>query len=110
MKNDEKTLNDFCYETPYGKVFINVNSKNVGIFLSGGLDSAVILYLIAKAFTENNINVPIQPVTIRRGNPTNMKEFDRVDIYPYADKIINFVKSKFPNIIILDSINTAGIR
>lgn len=95
---------DVCFETPYGNVLINVNSKHVGIFLSGGLDSAVILYLIAKSFAENNIKTPIQPVTVRRGNPTPLTEFDRVDIYPYADKIINYMRNKFPNVNILDNI------
>lgn len=40
------------YKTPYGNVLINTNAKNVGIFLSGGIDSAVMLYLIAKTYTK----------------------------------------------------------
>lgn len=100
MKNDINAI----YETPYGSVLINTNAKNVGIFLSGGLDSAVVLYLIAKTFTEKNIKTPIQPLTIRRKNSTEFKQFDRVDIYPYVDKIILYIKNKFPNVTILDPI------
>jgi hypothetical protein len=97
-------MKNMVYETPYGNVLININTKYVGIFLSGGLDSAVILYLIAKSFSENNITTPIQPVTIRRGNPTLLTEYDRVNIYPYADKIINYVRNKFPEVNILDTL------
>jgi hypothetical protein len=92
------------YDTPYGSVLINTNAKSVGIFLSGGIDSAVILYLIAKTFFEKSINVPIQPVTVRRGNPTDITKFDRVDIYPYVEKIIKYTREKFPSVVIYDTI------
>jgi hypothetical protein len=92
------------YATPYGTVLININAENVGIFLSGGLDSAVILCLIAKTFTENNITAPIQPVTVRRGNPTDIKAYDRVNIFPYAEKIIAYVRKRFPAVVIHDTI------
>lgn len=92
------------YTTPYGTVSINTCAENVGIFLSGGLDSAVILCLIAKTFTENNITAPIQPVTVRRGNPTDIREYDRVDIYPYVEKIIAYVRTRYPGIVIHDTI------
>jgi hypothetical protein len=92
------------YTTPYGTVSINTRADNVGIFLSGGLDSAVLLCLIAKTFSENNITAPIQPVTVRRGNPTDIKEYDRVDIYPYAEKIIAYVRARFPTVVIHDTI------
>lgn len=96
--------NDIIYDTPYGRVLINTDAKNVGIFLSGGIDSAVILYLIAKTFAERNIKTTIQPATVRRGNPTDLKEYDRVDIYPYTDKIIAYVRSRFPNVNIHNTI------
>lgn len=92
------------YPTPYGTVSINTCAENVGIFLSGGLDSAVILCLIAKTFTEQGITAPIQPVTVRRGNPTGISEYDRVDIYPYVEKIINYVRTRYPGIVIHDTI------
>jgi len=100
----ENIITDVEYDTPYGKVLINTDAKNVGIFLSGGIDSAVILYLIAKTFSEKGIKTAIQPVTVRRGNPSEYREYDRVDIYPYADKIIAYVRNKFPNVNICDTI------
>jgi len=104
-ESDEFLINNSKhYTTPYGTVSINTNAKNVGIFLSGGLDSAVILCLIAKTFTENNITAEIQPVTVRRGNPTDIREYDRVDIYPYAEKIIAYVRNRFPAVVINDTI------
>lgn len=92
------------YATPYGTVSINTCAENVGIFLSGGLDSAVILCLIAKTFTESGITASIQPATVRRGNPTNIREYDRVDVYPYVEKIINYVRTRYPGIVIHDTI------
>jgi hypothetical protein len=97
-------INDVVYDTPYGKVSIDIEAVNVSIFLSGGMDSAVVLYLIAKTFSERNIKTAIQPVTVRRGNPTGFKYYDRVNIFPYADRIINYVRSAFPNVIIYDTI------
>jgi hypothetical protein len=104
-ESDEFLINNSKhYTTPYGTVSINTNAKNVGIFLSGGLDSAVILCLIAKTFAENNITAEIQPVTVRRGNPTDIREYDRVDIYPYVEKIIAYVRKQFPTVVINDTI------
>lgn len=104
-ESDEFLINNSKhYTTPYGTVSINTNAKNVGIFLSGGLDSAVILCLIAKTFTDNNIKAEIQPVTVRRGNPTEIREYDRVDIYPYVEKIIAYVRKRFPTVVIHDTI------
>jgi cobalamin-dependent methionine synthase I len=97
-------INDVVYNTPYGKVSINTEAVNVGIFLSGGMDSAVLLYLVAKTFSERNITTSIQPVTVRRGNPTGFKYYDRVDIYPYANRIIKYVRDAFPNVTIYDTI------
>lgn len=90
------------YNTPYGDVYINCSSKNAGIALSGGLDSAVILYLLAKTLHDNNSKATIYPFTARRGNPTDFSEYDRVDIYPYVDKIISYVKEKFPTVTIAE--------
>jgi len=92
------------YATPYGSVLINTGAENVGIFLSGGLDSAVILCLIAKTFAENSITAEIQPATVRRGNPTDIKEYDRVNIFPYVERIIAYVRARYPTVVIHDTI------
>jgi len=45
---------------------IPLNSKwnTVGIQVSGGLDSALLLYLTAKAIQENNLDIKIQPISV----------------------------------------------
>jgi hypothetical protein len=44
---------------PLGK-----NWKTVGIQVSGGLDSALLLYLTTKAIQKNNLNLKIQPISV----------------------------------------------
>jgi hypothetical protein len=44
---------------PLGKFW-----KTVGIQLSGGLDSALLLYLTTKAIQKNNLDIKIQPISV----------------------------------------------
>ena len=93
------------YMTPWGSVHFNNYAKNNGIRLSGGFDSAVVLYLLAKTLSESTtVAEPvIHPFTIIRGNPTEHEMYTRVDVKPYVDKIIDYVRQKFPNVHITDS-------
>lgn len=95
--------NSDMYITPYGNVYINKKTESTGIRLSGGLDSAVVLYMIASTFNKYSIKTPIYPITVRRINTTEFTEYDRVNIYPYVDTIIDYIRSKFPNVVIKDS-------
>lgn len=104
LNNKEIIDRSTRYKTPYGDVYINNSSKTFGMSLSGGLDSAVILFLLAKTLHDNNSDSVIYPYTARRGNPTNLIEYNRVDIYPYVDKIIDYVKIKYPTVKIADSL------
>lgn len=62
----------------------------IGVSLSGGMDSALALYILCSYVTENNINVTIVPWTgIDRYRPTN--QYDVVDI-------VDFLKETFPDI------------
>ena len=93
------------YPTPYGDVYINYTSKVAGIMLSGGLDSAVVLCLLADTFTKNNIDVEIRPMTVTRHNPTGQyPEYDMVRVYPWADTIIEYARKRYPQIKIHNSI------
>lgn len=92
------------YSTPYGDVYMNYSAKNFVIRVSGGFDSAIMLYILAKAMHDNNATGVIRPITIRRQNPTNIRELDRVNCYTYADDIINWVRSEFPSVNIEDSV------
>jgi hypothetical protein len=101
MKLSKKNYNEFI--TPYGNIHINKNSWYYAIKLSGGFDSAVMLYLIAKTISTYNKNAKILTMTVRRANSTNFSEFDRVNSFEYADKIIRWIKEEFPDIIIEES-------
>lgn len=71
-------------------IAIPKDRKNILMSLSGGADSAILLYLTAKNISENNIETKITPYTcvehFRPGNDWN------------ASKIIDIVKGHFPNV------------
>lgn len=92
------------YETPYGKIKLNVDTQRLTIRLSSGFDSALLFYLIAKAASEHNPDVTIYPVTARRINSTDIEELDRVDNYANACRVTEWVRSEFPNLDIRDNI------
>ena len=54
---------DKCYE----EKFVNT----IGIWMSGGADSSMLAYLLAKKIKEENLNIKIQPLSVRRGRPNN---------------------------------------
>jgi hypothetical protein len=62
-------------------LIITDNTKNYGILLSGGLDSAILLYLLVSV----NSEIKIQPFTIAKTDGA----------YLYADPIIEHFNSKF---------------
>jgi len=98
LSNAEYVSKSKIYNTPYGDVYILHDAKSLGLALSGGFDSAVLLYLLAKTIKETGSNAEIYPFGSRRTNPTEYREFDSVDVYPYADKIIDFVRKEFPSV------------
>tara|TARA_B100000029_G_scaffold353443_1_gene346110 strand:- start:927 stop:1766 length:840 start_codon:yes stop_codon:yes gene_type:complete len=42
----------------------NIKVKTIGIWLSGGVDSAILLYLLSKIIQDNKLDIKIQPATI----------------------------------------------
>lgn len=90
------------YNTPYGAVHICNFPKYNSISLSGGFDSAVVLYMLAKTLN-GQPDAVIFPYTVRRTNPTNDPKWDRIDVIPYVDKIIDFVRSQFPDVEICNT-------
>lgn len=85
------------YETPYGNVHINVGAPYLPIALSCGFDSAVMLYMLAETVSKLNPQAKIIPMTVRRINPLPEKlpELDRVDNFPIANRVVDFVKAHF---------------
>jgi hypothetical protein len=68
------------------KIVVNIqHSTNYGILLSGGLDSAVLLYFILKEFKELNIPLCLQPFSIPK--------FD--GSYAYVKGIIDYFNKEF---------------
>lgn len=77
------------YDTPYGKVELNTNTKNIIVRLSGGFDSALMTLLLAMNV---NDDVTIHPITVVRGPIEGDKELERVDITPVAKNIVQFIR------------------
>lgn len=51
---------------------IKINQvKKLGIWCSGGADSSALLYLLAKTIKDHNLDMYIQPMTVRRQRPWN---------------------------------------
>lgn len=76
-------------ETSQGPVVIEVkkDTKRVGIKLSGGADSAVLTYLLAKYKTEERPDIEFMPVT----NVCKQKPYNQI----HADKVIGFIENRF---------------
>jgi hypothetical protein len=97
------------YETPYGNVEINVDAQRAIVAVSSGFDSALMLYVTALAAKKYNPALEIYPVTARRMNsqtssPDLVELFGRVDNYANAVKVVEWVRSCFPEIDIKDNI------
>ena len=99
------------YETPYGNVEINVDAQRAVVSVSSGFDSALLLYMVALAAKTHNPTLEIYPVTARRVNPQHDRPepyfkdiFDRVDNYQNAVKVVEWVRSKFPDVDIKDNL------
>jgi 3'-phosphoadenosine 5'-phosphosulfate sulfotransferase (PAPS reductase)/FAD synthetase len=51
----------------------NVPVKTIGIWMSGGADSALLCYLLAEKIKKENLNITIQPITIDYKRPFAFK-------------------------------------
>ena len=49
----------------------NINVNTLGIWCSGGADSSALLYLLCKEIKNNNLDIKIQPMSVRRQRPWN---------------------------------------
>lgn len=96
------------YETPYGNLIVNVDAHRIISAVSSGFDSALLLYMTALAARKYNPTLKIYPVTARRTNNYTRSDlrsiFDRVDNYANAVKVVEWVKSVFPDIDIKENL------
>lgn len=90
------------YETPYKNVHINVAAPKITVRCSGGFDSALLLYLVAKACNTHNPTVVIQPITVVRTNSPDHEYHSRINNLPVVDRIVDWVRTQFPDITIND--------
>lgn len=79
-------------ETKYGKILLDVDKNNTVVFLSGGLDSAVVLYLVAKEIKRTESMTNLIALTVRRKNPLDDPTLDRVDNIIPAKRVIDYVE------------------
>tara|TARA_Y100001937_G_scaffold127721_1_gene200865 strand:+ start:2690 stop:3394 length:705 start_codon:yes stop_codon:yes gene_type:complete len=49
----------------------NKTVKTIGMWCSGGADSSALLYLLCKEIIKNNLDIKVQPMTVRRQRPWN---------------------------------------
>ena len=74
------------YEKQITEVVIPSEQKNIGISLSGGLDSSLLLFIICSIIEQDKINVTLHPMT---GN-------DKVrPCLPVVNNVIDWHKEKF---------------
>lgn len=92
------------YDTPYGAVYFNNAAKYNLMRLSGGFDSAVMLYVLAHTLNQSRPDAVIETFTVQRTNPPGIPKWERVYIVPYAQRIIEYVRERFPTIDIKDTI------
>lgn len=76
-------------ETSQGPVEIKVwnTTKRVGIKLSGGADSAVLMYLLAKYKVEERPDIEFMPMT----NVCKQKPYNEI----HAEKVMGFIRERF---------------
>jgi hypothetical protein len=86
-----------------------VNGNSILVSYTGGIDSALLLYLLAKLNNDQDIPYLIQPVTIdnRLGSaddPTNKFSMTITELWPRISDTIKSYRMTFPNSRILDLI------
>ena len=79
----ENTQDKIVFELP--KTY-----KNIGIKLSGGADSAIVLYMLCKYISDTEKECVINPITVCHAG----KAFQ----LQYATKVIFYMQEKFPNV------------
>jgi len=57
--------------------------KTIGIWMSGGADSSLLTYVLAKKIKDEKLDIKIQPLSVRRGRPNNPI---------YAGNVIDFIE------------------
>jgi hypothetical protein len=89
------------YKTPFGNTLFDVSRDHIIVRMSGGFDSAVMLYTLAATIMNFNRHeqVVIYPITIRKiGEEYQRPGMSKRDPEPIVKNIISFVKEHYPKI------------
>jgi hypothetical protein len=87
----------------FGNIAIDLSKKHVIVRLSGGFDSSLLLYIIASEVSKNNLDTIIHPCSVKKiGNEENDPGLDKFDPQETVTKIVDYVRTAFPNVTVLD--------
>ena len=76
--------------------------KKIGMKLSGGADSAIVLYLLCKTIVEKNLDIEyIMPITTQN--------FEKPYNFEFSGKILEWMKKEFPSIPFIEQYKTVCI-
>jgi len=81
--------NRFGEVNPLGEVDLE-NTKTIGISMSGGADSTMLCYLLAKSISNDKLNISIQPY--------NGYDIDLPGDSSKVPYIITYIRSRFPEV------------
>lgn len=88
-------LSDGRIETDWFENFFQTNKKNIGLWLSGGTDSSLILYFLCKFITETqSFDKKIFPIIAVQTDNVNSKCEEKTLL------IIDLIKSMYPKVYI----------
>jgi len=88
-------LSDGKIETDWFEKFFQTNKKNIGLWLSGGTDSSLILYFLCKFITETeSFDKKIFPIIAIQTDNVNSKCEEKTLL------IIDLIKSMYPKVYI----------
>lgn len=87
-------------ETKHGKIALSFESKNIIIRISGGLDSATLLCALCDHIEKNHLDdYRIIPLTVTKvGNEKKNPMVDKRDLFPVAQTVIDYAKTKYPTV------------
>ena len=88
----------FNFITPYGNVSLLNIPGIAGIRMSGGWDSSLLCYMLAHCINLYKSDISILPLCVKRGNPTDNKELDRVDNHKVFDSIYKWIQKKYTKV------------
>ncbi len=69
----------------YDGVDITIETPTIGIYMSGGADSTLLYYMLAKQIVDQGLNTKIIVATVRRPRPWNPA---------YAERVFNHINKK----------------